>query len=142
MHGVRKSTSSAGEHAGNSPYPRSIRWEKSNPSDCSKLQTCRSYGTSRSKGEHTPTIRSMLNISSNGVCETGCVERRMVGSWLYRLLSVWFDMLVNIFIGIITGSITRLLKCLSCLQGNRHGQFLEGLGLVTAPGYSARRMRI
>ncbi len=35
------------------------------------------------------------------------------------------------------GSLNRPLKGLSCLLGNWHGQFLEGWGLVTAPGYSA-----
>ena len=34
-------------------------------------------------------------------------------------------------------SLNRPLKGLSCLLGNWHGQFLEGRGLVTAPGYSA-----
>lgn len=42
------------------------------------------------------------------------------------------------FIGDAAGSLKRPLKGLSCLLGNWHGQFLEGLGLVTAPGYSAR----
>jgi len=41
------------------------------------------------------------------------------------------------FIGNTVGSVKGPLKDLSCLLGNWHGQFLEGLGLVTAPGYSA-----
>jgi len=41
------------------------------------------------------------------------------------------------FIGDTAGFVKGLLKGLSCLLGNWHGQFLEGLGLVTAPGYSA-----
>ncbi len=41
------------------------------------------------------------------------------------------------FIGNTAGPVERPLKGLSCLLGNWHGQFLEGLGLVTAPGYSA-----
>jgi len=40
------------------------------------------------------------------------------------------------------GSLKRPLKGLSCLLGNWHGQFLEGWGLVTAPGYSARCLPI
>ena len=43
----------------------------------------------------------------------------------------------NTFTGDTAGSLKRPLKGLSCLLGNWHGQFLEGLGLVTAPGYSA-----
>jgi len=35
------------------------------------------------------------------------------------------------------GSAKRLLKGLSCLLGNSHGQFLEGWGLGTVPSYSA-----
>jgi len=46
-------------------------------------------------------------------------------------------MVNNTFIGDTAGSVKRPLKGLSCLLGNWHGQFLEGLGLVTAPGYSA-----
>ena len=83
----------------------------------------------------------MPNISSNGVTDNGCVERRIVGSWLSLLSSVWFDVYI-IFIGDAAGSIKRLLKGLSCLLGNWHGQFLEGWGLVTAPGYSARCLPI
>ncbi len=45
----------------------------------------------------------------------------------------------NAFIGDAAGSLKRPLKGLSCLLGNWHGQFLEGWGLVTAPGYSAIR---
>jgi len=46
-------------------------------------------------------------------------------------------MFTDTFIGVTAGSLNRPLKGLSCLPGNWHGQFLEGLGLVTAPGYSA-----
>jgi len=46
-------------------------------------------------------------------------------------------MFIDTFIGDTAGSLNRPLKGLSCLPGNWHGQFLEGLGLVTAPGYSA-----
>ncbi len=51
-------------------------------------------------------------------------------------------MLNNTFIGDAAGSLKRPLKGLSCLLGNWHGQFLEGWGLVTAPGYSARCLPI
>ncbi len=40
------------------------------------------------------------------------------------------------------GSLNRPLKGLSCLLGNWHGQFLEGWGLVTAPGYSAPHAQV
>jgi len=43
------------------------------------------------------------------------------------------------FIGNTAGPVEGPLKGLSCLLGNWHGQFLEGLGLVTAPGYSATK---
>ena len=46
------------------------------------------------------------------------------------------------FIGDAAGSLKRPSKGLSCLLGNWHGQFLEGWGLVTAPGYSARCLPI
>ena len=48
----------------------------------------------------------------------------------------------NTFTGDTAGSLKRPLKGLSCLLGNWHGQFLEGLGLVTAPGYSARHEHV
>jgi hypothetical protein len=46
---------------------------------------------------HILAIRSMPNISSNGVTDNGCVERRMAGSWQFHRSRVWSDVYRHIY---------------------------------------------
>ncbi len=80
----------------------------------------------------TLTIRSMPNISSSGVTANGCVDRRIVSSWQFRLSRVWSDSYLHIY-----WSYCRVIKPafegLELLAGKLARAVLRGLGAGDSP---------